>query len=92
MGARRERRNQTADGAFRTAAPGSPGGVVIAAFIVGPLSWLVALIVVAWVLEYTSAIALGLLVTVASFLVSLLVLALVHAARRRQERRYAERG
>jgi ABC-type transport system involved in multi-copper enzyme maturation permease subunit len=67
-------------------------GRLVAAFIIGPLSWLVALIVVAWVLEYTSAIALGLLVTAASFLASLLVLALVHAARRRQERRYAERG
>ena len=67
-------------------------GRLVAAFIIGPLSWLVALIVVAWVLEYTSAIALGLLVTVASFLVSLLVLAFVRAARRRQERRYVERG
>jgi hypothetical protein len=67
-------------------------GVMTAAFIVGPLAWLVALIVVAWVLSYTSAIALGLLVAVASFLVSLLVLVLVHAARRRQERRFAERG
>ena len=67
-------------------------GRLIAAFISGRSSWLVALIVVAWVLEYTSAIALGLLVTVASFLVSLLVLALLHAARRRQERRYVERG
>ena len=68
------------------------GRSLIAAFIVGPRGWPVALIVVAWVLEYTSAIALGLLVTLASFLVSLLVLCLVYAARRRQERRYLERG
>jgi hypothetical protein len=44
------------------------------------------------VFEYSFAIALGLAVTVAAFLVSLLVLALLHAARRRQEERYADRG
>jgi hypothetical protein len=63
-------------------------GRMIAAFVLGPLFWLVALIVAAWVLEYTEAIALGLLVAVASFVVSLVVLALVYAARRRQEERY----
>jgi peptidoglycan/LPS O-acetylase OafA/YrhL len=66
--------------------------VRIAAVIAGPLLWLAALIVAAWVLKYTAAIELGLLITVASFLVSLLVLLLIHAARRRQERRYVERG
>jgi hypothetical protein len=65
---------------------------VAAAFIFGPLAWLVALIGVALTLRYTSAIALGLVVTVASFVVSLLVLLIIHAARRRQERRFVERG
>jgi hypothetical protein len=65
---------------------------MVAAFVLGPVLWLVALIAAAWVFEYSFAIALGLAVTVAAFLVSLLVLALLHAARRRQEERYADRG
>ena len=65
-------------------------GQIIAAFVLGPVIWLVALIVGAWIFDYTEAIALGLLIAVASFLVALVVLALVHAARRRQERRYAD--
>jgi membrane protein implicated in regulation of membrane protease activity len=67
-------------------------GRMIAAFALGPLFWLVALIVAAWVLEYTESIALGLLFTVASFVVSLVVLALVYSARRRQEEGYDEGG
>jgi uncharacterized membrane protein YraQ (UPF0718 family) len=65
---------------------------LLVALVAGPLLWLAALVVVAWVFDESSAIAFGLLVAVASFLVSLLVLALLHALRRRQERRYAERG
>ena len=67
-------------------------GRLIAGFVLGPVLWLVALIVAAWLFDYSWAIGLGLLVTVASFLVSLLVLALLQQRRRRQERRYAERG
>ena len=67
-------------------------GRLIVALVIGPVLWLVALVVAAWLFDYSSAIALGLLVTVASFLVSLVVLALLHAGRRRQERRYADRG
>ena len=44
----------------------------------------------AWLFEYTWAIGVGLLVTVASFLASLLVLAIVYSRRRSQERRYAD--
>jgi ABC-type transport system involved in multi-copper enzyme maturation permease subunit len=67
-------------------------GRLIAGFVLGPVLWLVALIVAAWVSNHSSAIALGLLVTVAAFLVSLLVLGVAHALRSRRERRYAERG
>ena len=65
-------------------------GQIVAALLLGPVIWLVALIVSAWIFEYTEAVALGLSIAVASFVVSLVVLALVHAARRRQERRYAD--
>ena len=67
-------------------------GRLIAGFVVGPVLWLLALIAGAWLFNYSWAIALGLLVSVASFLVSLLVLALLRAGRRRQERQYADRG
>jgi presenilin-like A22 family membrane protease len=67
-------------------------GRLIAGFVLGPVLWLSALVVGAWLFDHTSAVALGLLVAVASFLVSLLVLALLRAGRRRQERRYADGG
>ncbi len=65
---------------------------VIAGVLVGPLLWLVALVAVAWFFEYAWAIAFGLLVTVTTFLVALVVLALVRVARVRQEKRYVDAG
>ena len=67
-------------------------GRLIAGFVLGPVLWLVALIVAAVLFEYSWAIAIGLLTTVASFFVALLVLAILYRQRRRQERRYADRG
>jgi divalent metal cation (Fe/Co/Zn/Cd) transporter len=64
-------------------------GRLIAGFVLGPLLWMVALIVAASLFSHSWAITLGLLVTVASFLASVVVLALLHAVRRRQEERYA---
>ena len=61
---------------------------VIAAIVLGPLLWLVALIVGAWLFEYSWAIGVGLLVTFAAFLVSLVVLTVLRAGRRRQDKRY----
>lgn len=69
-----------------------PRNRLIVGFVFGPIAWLVALIVAAALFDRSSAITLGLLVVVVSFLVSLVVLALVRAARRRQEKRYADRG
>jgi hypothetical protein len=66
-------------------------GRLIAALILGPILWFVALAVAAWLLAYSWAIELGLLVTVASFLLSLAVLALLRVGRRREERRYVAR-
>ena len=67
-------------------------GRLIAGLVLGPVLWVIALIVAAALFDYSSKIALGLLVTLASFVVSLVVLALLHAARRRQEKRYADAG
>jgi hypothetical protein len=63
---------------------------LIAGVVLGPLLWLVAIAIVAWFFEYTWAIAFGLLVTVASFLLALVVLALLRRARLRQVRRYVD--
>jgi membrane protein implicated in regulation of membrane protease activity len=74
---------------FEPLRPASRGRLIVG-LVLGPVLWLVALIVAALIFDYSSAIALGLLVTVASFFISLVVLALVRAARRRQERRFAD--
>ena len=66
-------------------------GRLIAAFILGPIFWLVALVIAAVLLEFTGAILFGLVVTAASFVISMLVLGLIYGARRRDEKRYAER-
>jgi hypothetical protein len=76
---------------FEPLRPASRGRLV-AAFVLGPILWLVTLIAAVWVLDHSWAIAVGLLAAVASFLVSLLVLAIVHSRRRWQERRYADGG
>ena len=67
-------------------------GRLIAGFVLGPVLWLVAVIVAAWLFDYSWAIGAGLLVTVASLFVSLLVLAILYSRRRSQERRYANGG
>jgi hypothetical protein len=62
---------------------------LIAAAILGPLMWVVALVVGAWVADRGDAIALALLIAAASFAVALIVLAALYAARRREEGRLA---
>jgi membrane protein implicated in regulation of membrane protease activity len=76
---------------FEPLRPASSGRL-LAAILLGPVLWLVALVVAAWLVARTWAIELGLVVTLASFLVSLVVLAAIRAGRRRQEKRYVERG
>jgi hypothetical protein len=76
---------------FKPRRPASRGRL-IAGFVLGPVLWLVALLVTAWLFDHGWAITLGLLVTVGSFLVSLLVLAILYTRRRSQERRYADSG
>jgi hypothetical protein len=65
---------------------------LIAGILLGPLLWLVALAIAAWVFEYSWAIALGLAATVVSFFVSLVVLTLLREGRVRQEERYVDGG
>lgn len=65
---------------------------LIAAFVLGPILWLVALLVASWLLDRTDAIELGLLLTAAAFLFAAVVLSLLRLGRRREERRYANRA
>ncbi len=67
-------------------------GRLVAAILLGPFLWLVALAVAAWLFAYTWAIQLGLLVTIASFLLALPVLALLRRRRLREERQRAARS
>jgi hypothetical protein len=75
---------------FRPLRPASKGRLFAAA-IIGSLMWVVAMVVGALLLDRSAAIQIGVIVTFASFLVSLCLLVMLRAARRRRERRYAAR-
>ena len=64
----------------------------IAALVVGPILWVVLLVVASWLLDHSSAIELGLLISTATFVFAAVVLSLLRLGRRREERRYAERA
>jgi hypothetical protein len=76
---------------FEPLHPASRSAVIVGV-VVGPLLWLVAIAAVAWFFEYTWAIGLGVLVTGTTFLVALIALVLLRAARVRQEQRYVDTG
>ena len=76
---------------FRPLRPAS-GPKLIAALVLGPILWLVVLLVASWLLDRTNAIELGLLITAASFAFAAVVLSLLRLGRRREERRYADRA
>jgi zinc transporter ZupT len=79
------------DERFRPLRPAS-GPKLIAAFVLGPVMWLVAVVVASWLLDRTNAIELGLLVTAASFVFAAVVMSLLRLGRQREERRYADRA
>jgi hypothetical protein len=58
--------------------------------VASPLLWVVAFVVASIVLDETDAIELGLLVACVSFAAGVIGLLLLRAARRREERRYAD--
>lgn len=65
-------------------------GRLIAAMVLGPVLWLLALVIVAWTVDKTSAVVLGLAIAAGAFVVAVLVLSWVYVARRRQEKRFVE--
>jgi fatty acid desaturase len=77
------------DARFRPLRPASQRRLIVA-FVVGPLVWVVALIVVAWVVVRRDAVEAALAVTAASLVVAAPILGVLYALRRREERRYAD--
>jgi uncharacterized membrane protein (DUF485 family) len=73
---------------FRPLRPASRR-TLIAAMTVGPLLWVVALVVVAALANRTDAIGFALLIAAASFVIGFVGLAVLRRARTREERRYA---
>ena len=61
------------------------------AFTLGPALWLVALVVLSLVIHRTNAVGFGILVAIAAFGISMALLGVLYAGRRREERRYADR-
>ena len=73
---------------FRPMRPASRSKL-IAAIVLGPLMWVVALVVAAWLVHHRDSIEYALAVAATSFVVALLVLLLLRRGRLREERRYA---
>lgn len=65
---------------------------LVLSYIVGPVMWIVALAIAAWLVEKTDAIEIGAIITAASFLISLVALSLMRIGRDREERRYEARS
>jgi hypothetical protein len=82
-------KGQPAEAQFRPLQT-APRPRMIAAMVLGPLAWVLALVVAAAVVARTNAIELGLLIAAGSSLAALLILALIRAGRLREERRYAD--
>ena len=79
------------DQPFRPMRPAS-GPKLIAALVLGPILWVVALIVASWLLDRTDAIELGLLIVAAVVRLRGGGADLLRLGRRREERRYADRA
>lgn len=62
------------------------------AAVLGPICWIVALVVAAWMLERSDLIEAGLLITLAVFALAVPALLVLHRAREREERRCARQG
>jgi hypothetical protein len=64
------------------------GVKLLLAAVIGPVAWIVAWLIAAWLIYRTDAIELGLLITLGSFLVAVPTLALLTWGRNREERRF----
>jgi len=70
----------------------APRNRLVVALVVGPLLWLVALVVAGVLIHRLDVIEIGLLVAAASFVVGAVVLLLGRSLRVREEHAFASRG
>jgi hypothetical protein len=68
------------------------GTKLVFAAVIGPVAWVIAWLVAAWLIYKDDAIEFGLLVTLGSFLFAVPVLGLLALGRRREERRFERTG
>jgi hypothetical protein len=68
------------------------GTKLILAAVIGPIAWVIAWLIAAWLIYRNDAIEFGLLVTVASFVFAFPVLGLLAWGRNREERRFERDG
>lgn len=87
-GARRARVEQDR---FQPLRPAKGTKLVLAALI-GPVAWVIAWLVAAWLISRSNIIETGLLVAIGSFVVAIPVLGLLAWGRRREERRFLREG
>jgi hypothetical protein len=83
-------RGDSAKDLFQPLRPATGTKLILAATI-GPFAWVVAWVVAAWLIYRSDAIELGLVITIACFLLAIPVLGLLVWGRNREERRF-ERG
>jgi hypothetical protein len=72
---------------FQPLRPAKGTNLVLAA-VIGPIAWVIAWMVAAWLIYRNDLIEFGLLVTIASFLFAVPVLGLLAWGRTREERRF----
>jgi hypothetical protein len=75
---------------FRPLRP-ARGVRLVLAFTLGPVAWLIALVIVAILIRRTDVVGIGIVVAVVAFGLSMALLGALYAGRRREERRYAAR-
>jgi hypothetical protein len=76
---------------FRPLRPATGTKLVLAA-VIGPIAWVIAWVVAAWLIYRNDLIEFGLLVTAGSFLFAVPVLSLLAWGRTREERRFEQAG
>ena len=72
---------------FRPLRP-AKGTKLILAAVIGPVAWVIAWLVAAWLIEESNAIEFGLLVTLGAFVLAFPLLGLLAWGRAREERHY----
>jgi hypothetical protein len=68
------------------------GTKLVLAAVIGPVAWVIAWLVAAWLIRKSDAIEFGLLITLGSFVFAAPVLGLLAWGRAREERRFQQTG